>query len=310
MTTYQDDHPQPLMKHPTMTIGYYPGCSLKGTAKEYDRSLRAILGALGVELREIEDWNCCGASSAHAVSRLLATALPARNINLAAAQNYGEILAPCAACYNRLVAAKREIEQHAAVRQSVEYVLEEPFRPGVEIRNLIEFFERIGTETIAAAVRRPLQGLSAACYYGCLLVRPPEITRFDDAETPSSMERIVQATGAKTVEWRFKTECCGAAHSIARKDIVLDLSRQILDDARASGADLIVVACPMCHSNLDMRQASMRVRNGGRRSVPVVYLSELVGYALGFDARTLGLDLHFIDPAPALAKVQGKEVPA
>ncbi|MBI5648391.1 MAG: CoB--CoM heterodisulfide reductase iron-sulfur subunit B family protein [Ignavibacteriae bacterium] len=293
-----------------MTLGYYPGCSLTGTAKEYDRSLREVLAALGVEMEEIDDWSCCGASSAHATNHLLSVALPARNLLLAAKQKMDEVMAPCAACYNRLVAASHEIATRPGMREKVEYVLEEPYHDGVRVLNILELFGRIGADVVKEKVTLPLDGLKVACYYGCLLVRPSAVLKFDDAEAPVSMEAIVAATGAKTVEWNFKTECCGAAHSIAHTGIVIDLSKKILDDARAAGADLVLVACPMCHSNLDMRQRSMRKRDSAHQDLPVLYLSELVGLALGMEHKKLGLDLHFINPAPALAKASKKEAVA
>jgi heterodisulfide reductase subunit B len=288
------------------TIGYYPGCSLSGTAKEYDRSLRAVCAALGVELREIEDWSCCGASSAHATNHLLSVALPARNLALAAQQRLGEVMAPCAACYNRLVVAQQAVAADAALRGKVEFAIEQPLGDGVAVLNIVQFLQRIGAEAIAARTTAPLKGLKAACYYGCLLVRPASVTGFDDAERPTSMEDMVRATGAVAVEWNYKTECCGASHSFAHKDIVVDLSRKIIDDARAHGADVVVVACPMCHSNLDMRQLAMRNRARGVGDIPILYLSELLGLAFGIGREELGLTLHFIDPAPAIDKARAE----
>jgi heterodisulfide reductase subunit B2 len=293
-----------------MNMGYYPGCSLTGTGREYDLSLRAVVARLGVELQEIRDWSCCGATSAHVTNHLLATALPARNLLLAHKQSMKEVMAPCAACYNRLLAAQQAIATSGEMKRKVEYVLEEEYREGVEVLNIVQFFERIGADVIRSRVHTDLSGLKVACYYGCLLVRPHALTGFDDAEHPTSMERLIEATGATSVDWNFKTECCGAAHSIARMDIVVDLSKKILDDARLHGADLVVVACPMCHSNLDMRQRNMRRKDATHKDVPVLYLSEFLGLALGCDPASLGLDLHFVDPRPFLKAVGHKEVHA
>jgi heterodisulfide reductase subunit B2 len=290
-----------------MNIGYYPGCSLTGTSREYDLSLRAVLKALDVELQEINDWSCCGASSAHVTNHLLAIALPARNMLLAHKQNLGEIMAPCAACYNRLVAAQHEINASDALRQKIERVLEEPYSDGAQVINIIQMFERIGTDAIHEKAQVDLSKLTVACYYGCLLVRPADLLHFDDAEQPVSMERLIEATGAKTVDWNFKTECCGAAHSIARTDIVLDLSKKILRDAQEHGADAVIVACPMCHSNLDMRQRNIKRQDSAFKDIPVLYLSELIGVALGLDKKVLGLDLHFIDAMSVVGKGMKKE---
>ncbi len=294
----------------SMSIGYFPGCSLTGTGREYDQSLREVLRTLDVELDEIQDWSCCGASSAHITSHTLAVALPANNIALADRQGLKEIMAPCAACYNRLVMAGHELRTNEAMRMKVEDVLETRVNTGLRIMNLIELFDEVGTDAITAKTTLDLSGITVACYYGCLLVRPADLVRFDDAEHPTSMERIVGAVGAKAVDWNFKTECCGAAHSIAHTEIVVDLSRRILDDARSHGADAIVVACPMCHSNLDMRQRNIRREDSGHKDIPILYLSELIGLAFGIELKKLGLDLHFIDPTPVLQKAARKEVAA
>ena len=293
-----------------MNIGYFPGCSLTGTSKEYDMSLREVLAALDVHLDEIADWSCCGASSAHVTNHLLSVALPARNLELAKEQGMAEVMAPCAACYNRLVSAQHEIATRPELKSKVEYVLEQKIDGAVTVLNIIELFQRIGTDAIAAKKTLDLDGMTVACYYGCLLVRPAALLGFDDAEQPRSMEALIAATGAKTVDWNFKTECCGAAHSIARTDIVVDLSKKILDDARAHGADAVIVACPMCHSNLDMRQRKMKNAADGHADIPVLYLTELIGLALGIEHKKLGLDLHFINPGPLLARAARKEVAA
>ena len=211
-------------------------------------------------------------------------------------------MAPCAACYNRLVAAQHEIGKSDALKQKIERVLEEPYSDGAQVINIIQMFERIGADAIREKVKIDLSNMKVACYYGCLLVRPADLLHFDDAEQPVSMEKLIEAAGAKTVDWNFKTECCGAAHSIAHKSIVVDLSKKILRDAQEHGADAVIVACPMCHSNLDMRQRSIIKQDGSFKDIPVLYLSELIGVALGLDKKQLGLDLHFIDPMPVVAK--------
>lgn len=275
-----------------MRVGYYPGCSLHGTARELDESLRAVATPLGLELVEVDDWSCCGATSAHATSRLLSVALPARNLALAAAQGHDEVLAPCAACYNRLAGARHAVAADAALARTIEDVLGRPFPSAVAPRNLVELL-RARLDLLRERAVRPLTGLKVACYYGCLLVRPSEVCAFDDPEDPVSMEEVVAATGAAAVAWRRRLDCCGGAFSVSRTGSVVRLSRAILDDARAAGADAIVVACPMCHSNLDFRQKALVRR--GEAGLPVLYLSELVGLALGLDAASLGLGRHFVD---------------
>jgi heterodisulfide reductase subunit B len=291
-----------------MKFGYYPGCSLNGTAKEFDLSLKEVLTTLNVQLEEINDWSCCGASSAHIMSHLLSVALPARNLLNANKQGLEDVVAPCAACYNRLVTSKHEMKLDEHIRIKTEELLEEKFVGSPEVCNLIQLFQRIGIEKIKEQRKFELSGLTVASYYGCLLVRPNDLLGFDNQEEPKSMEEIVSATGAKNTEWNFKTECCGAAHSIAHTEIVEKLSKKILDDAMAHNADIIVTACPMCHSNLDMRQKNIIKHNKDQKKIPILYLSQLIGLSLGIDTKKLGLNLHFIDPLPLLQSKMMKEV--
>jgi heterodisulfide reductase subunit B len=280
-------------------VGYYPGCSLHGTARELDESLRAVAPSLSLELVEVRDWSCCGATSAHATSHLLSVALPARNLALAAEQGHDQVLAPCAACYNRLASARHAAASDAALAEKLPELIGRPFPADVVPRNLVEIL-RARIDVLRERTVRPLAGLKVACYYGCLLVRPSEICTFDDPEAPVSMEEVVAATGATAVAWNRRLDCCGGAFSVARTGSVVRLSREILDAARAAGADAIVVACPMCHSNLDFRQKALVRR--GEVELPVLYLSELVGLALGVDAEALGLGRHFVDTRDFVAR--------
>ena len=283
-----------------MEYGYYPGCSLEGTAKEFDKSLKEVLTKLNCGLKEIEDWSCCGASSAHITSHLLSVALPVRNLLLAEKQGLNDVVAPCAACFSRLLSSQKEMKLDEKTRMKVEDLMEEKFSNGIQIFNLIQLFQKIGLDKIKEAKKIDLGDLKAACYYGCLLVRPAEIVNFDDEEDPKTMEEVVKAAGVQTVDWNYKTECCGASHSIAHTDIVEKLSKKILDDAVSHGADVIIAACPMCHSNLDMRQKNIIKHNPDHKVIPVLYLSQLVGIALGISYKNLGLNLHYINPIPAV----------
>jgi len=289
-----------------LKVGYYPGCSLTGTGKEYDMSLRKVAALLDTELEELKDWSCCGATSAHATNHLLSIALPARNLIIAKHQKMNELVAPCAACYNRMMVAQHELKTKSETERQITELMGESANTNVGIINIIELFSKIGHGKIAEKVKVDLKGVKAACYYGCLLVRPFSITNFDDAEQPTSMEEVIKAVGAKPVDWNYKVECCGGAHSIAHKEIVVDLSKKIIDDARMHGADVIIVACPMCHSNLDMRQKAIKKENTAFADMPVLYLSEFVGLALGLKPEELGLNLHFIDTKSLLEKAEIK----
>jgi heterodisulfide reductase subunit B len=283
-----------------MKFGYYPGCSLSGTAKEFDLSIRQVVKALNIDFDEINDWSCCGASSAHGTNHLLSVALPARNLLLAEKQGFDVVMAPCAACFNRLAVSRHELNADISLKNKTEELLEEKINDMPRVINLIQFFNETGIDKIKEKITVSLKGLNAACYYGCLLLRPSNIINFDDAEDPSSMEEIISALGANPVKWNFKTECCGAAHSIPHTGIVEKLGKNIIDDAVKNGADIIVTACPMCHSNLDMRQLNIIKHNAGQKSIPVIYLSQLAGIAMGINYSKLGMDLHYINPLPVI----------
>ncbi len=279
---------------------YYPGCSLHGMAREYDHSARLVCQALGIDLREVEDWVCCGSSSAHSVSHLLSVALPAYNLQLA--ERMGLPLAvPCAACFGRLKTAEHELKDQKALAQ-INEIIDGHFQNSVKVLPLMAIFaseERLAK--LEAAVTRPLKGLNVACYYGCLLVRPPDVVDIgEDVEDPQMMDRIMRAAGAETVDWPFKTECCGAFMVLPRADVMHELSHRILSVAKAAGADCLVAACPMCQSNLDMRQREIETKYGEKLGLPILYFTQLVGLALGVPAKELEFGKHFVEVEPML----------
>jgi heterodisulfide reductase subunit B len=293
------------------TYSYYPGCSLHGTAKEYDQSLKLVAGTLGIELKEIPDWNCCGATAAHSTDEALGLALPARNLALAAAEDY-PVLAPCAMCFNRLRVTQHEL-QDSAKRHMVEALLGESDLTvsGIQevvVPSLLDVLDTDEMRTrVTEAVVRPLTGLKVVCYYGCLLVRPAEILHPDSLENPQKMDRLIENLGAEVLDWPFKTECCGGSLSIARTDIVLTLVHRLLSMARDVGADCIVLACPMCHSNLDTRQVQIRAKFGDSFDMPIFYVTELMGLAFGFSPKELLLSMHVTDTTRATECI-GKEL--
>ncbi len=280
------------------TYSYYPGCSLHGMAREYDRSLRLIAPKVGLELRELADWTCCGSSGAHSTDELLALALPARNLVLAEAAGL-PVLAPCALCFNRMRVTQHELRD-PALRAEVAQVLGggQLSALGTQLRvdSLLQALS--GDEMLSAveaAVTRPLTGLKVVSYYGCLLVRPPEIVQPDSLENPQTMDRLVARLGAQALDWPFKTECCGGGLAMTRTDIVLELSRRLLRMARDVGADAIAVACPVCHSNLDARQGQIKAKFGDDFRLPILYVTELMGLAFGFSPKELMIDKHLTD---------------
>jgi heterodisulfide reductase subunit B len=285
-----------------MNLAYYPGCALHGSSNDCEQSLRACLETLDVQLNEIDDWICCGATAAHSLNQKLAIALPARNLALAEDEGYQQMLAPCPMCSMQLLKARKALAEDEALRRSMSEIVKLEVRGETQVLNLIQLFEAIGLDRLKAAVKAPLGWVHAACYYGCLLTRPASVVEFDDSEQPRSMEKIVQALGGKTVDWNYPTECCGAGMTMASEHTVLDLSHKILSNAEAHGANCLVVACPMCHVNLDMKQPDIERHYGVRHAMPIYYLSDVVGLALGVKPEALGVNRHFVcsaNPAPA-----------
>jgi len=279
-----------------MNVGYYPGCALHGSSNDYQQSLRACLGALDVRLDEIKDWICCGATAAHSLNHKLSLALPARNLALAERDGHQQLFAPCPLCSMQLLNVKKAAANEK-LRHELSQIIEADLHGDGNVLNLIQLFETVGLDRLKSAVKNPLGSLAVACYYGCLLTRPPDVVHFDDFEQPASMEAVVTALGAKTVEWNYKTECCGAGMTMAKEETVLELAHKILSNAADHGANCMVVACPMCHVNLDMKQAAVEKRYGKKLGMVVYYLSDLVGLALGLSAEQLGIDRHFVTKA-------------
>lgn len=276
-----------------MNIGYYPGCALHGSSNDYEQSLKACLKVLDVELQEVNDWICCGATGAHSLNHKLSLALPARNLALAERDGFEQLLAPCPLCSMQLLNVQKAMAD-SNLREELSQIVEAGLRGDGQILNIIQLFQSIGLDKLKAAVKEPLKSITAACYYGCLLTRPPAVVEFDDFEQPTSMESVLAALGAKTVQWNSKTECCGAGMTMASEDTVLDLSHRILSDAAQHGANCIVVACPMCHVNLDMKQAAIEQRYAEKLGLVVYYLSDLVGLALGLSPEQVGVNRHFV----------------
>jgi heterodisulfide reductase subunit B2 len=291
------------------SIGYYPGCSLRGTAAEYDRSLRGVAKRLNVELHEIREWNCCGASSAHAVDHHAALFMAADTLAKACSEGLQEILAPCAMCYQRLALAADEMLNDRSLARRVAGALGErqdlPL-DRVKPLNVLNWLGSIPAEQLKACVTKPLKGLKVACYYGCLLLRPPKINVGDDIEAPRSMERLVQAMGAEPVRWSMAMECCGGSFALSRKEVVIRQGLRIYEAARQAGADVMCLACPMCHSNLDLRQPEYTAGLTGSTPVPAVYLTQMLGMAFGMNAAELGLEGHFVPVEPVVTAAMNR----
>lgn len=276
-----------------MKYFYYPGCSLEHSAKEYDISVRALMGLMGSELIEVEDWTCCGASAADTSSRLLSVALPARNLALAeSAKIKADFLVPCSACYLNLRRADDLISHDGGIAGLVNQVLEAEglsYAGGIRVRHLLDVLANdIGSEKTSAGVKRNLSGLSVAPYYGCQALRP--FTVFDRPEQPHSMDAFIRATGADVYDWPMGAKCCGAGLMTTKKDLALELVAGILDAAK--GADCIATVCPMCQMNLETSQKKISRMRGKDLGISVVYLPQLIGFGLGLPDSGLRFDLN------------------
>ena len=279
-----------------LNYSYYPGCSLHASGKEYDESTQELFKILRIGLKEVPDWLCCGATPAHNVDELLSLSLCAKNLELSE-QVEGDLAVACAACFSRLKTAQHKLEENPEKRKQVEYALDAPLATDKPVKHLLEILAKdYGLEHLATAMRKSLSGLKVACYYGCLLTRPPEVPQLDCTEAPTIMERVIEAMGAETVKWSHRLECCGANFTLSRPGVVLQLSNEILASAQRAGADCIMVACPLCHANLDIRQKDIEEASGTRYNLPVLYMTQLLALGAGVSAKKLGFDSMMVSP--------------
>ncbi len=276
-----------------MALGFYPGCSLQGSSREYNESVLALVKARNIEITEILDWNCCGATAAHNLNKELALALPARIIALAEKQGLDEILVPCAACFSRLAATVHELQEDVLLKEKISGAVGMEIKANVRLINVLTFIEKYILPGLEESVVKAFNK-KVACYYGCLLVRPHAVLKFDREEDPQSMDTIMAKIGATPIDWAFKTECCGAGLSVSRTNSVSRLAGKIVADATDRHAEAIIVACPMCHSNLDMRRADINRYMGTSYQIPVLYITQALGLALGIKPEVLGLQRHFV----------------
>ncbi len=277
-------------------VAYYKGCSLEGLAAEYDRSTRAVCEALGIELVEIPDWNCCGSTPAHSYDPLLSAALAGRNLAIAAEQGCEIVMTPCPGCLKSLKGAQETYKHPEGRKAFVELSGMEMDERTKAVSVLQLLYEEVGVEALQKEILRPLTGHVVVPYYGCLLTRPARAAQFDDPENPVSMDRLIEATGATVADFPFKTECCGATYGVTRNNIVTTLSGRILDMATRLGAEAVVVACPLCQQNLDLRQGQINRHCKSTFNLSVLYISQVIGLALGIKPKELGMDKLLVNP--------------
>jgi len=273
-----------------MKLSFYPGCSLEGMANDYARSITAVFNHLGIELVELEDWSCCGSTAAHSLSEMMSLALPARN--LAAAEKVGlDIVTPCAQCFNRLCHSQQMIRKR---------LIDIPWQVSGDI--LVHDMTRFLAQPemlrrIREQVTKPLNGLKVVSYYGCQMVRAPRITGYADYENPLTLDRVAAAVGAEVIDWSYKATCCGASIGIGRKDIQEFLTGRLLSKARQTGAEAVVVCCPLCQANLDAMQ-----KGAPERPMPIFYFTELMRLAFEGNGLRKWFKAHITDPVPLLTE--------
>jgi heterodisulfide reductase subunit B len=277
-----------------MKVSYYPGCSLEGTATDYAASIEAVTRALDVDLSELDDWNCCGASAAHSINHSLALDLPMRNLLIAYKAGM-DVVVPCALCFNRLKVAEKALKSPQAGRWG------KVSANSIKIWDLLDYFTQPEMlKALAEKIVKPLWDLKAVAYYGCLVARPPEITDKADYENPQNMEELLKILRITAIDWSFKTDCCGAGLAVARPDIIDTLVHRLYERALAAGAECLVVSCQMCQANLDLPQERISRKFGKDYYLPILYFTELLGLALGIPETVEWLDKHLVDPKPLL----------
>ncbi|MCP4984349.1 MAG: hypothetical protein GY935_28090 [Gammaproteobacteria bacterium] len=290
------------LPHNPKAIGYYPGCSLSSSAIEYGKSVKSIAAAMDLELIEPKNWSCCGSGAAHSVDPKAANVLPMSTVAKIEQMGLDTVTSPCSACYSRLKQAEHSVSNREKVRKEVNEELDYEYQGSVKVEHLMDILvDRIGLDEVSKRVTNPLKGFKVACYYGCLITRPTRVTGAENPEYPQKMDRLVKTLGAETVEWSRKTECCGGSLAMTRTEAAARLMRRIMDDAKACGAEAIVTMCPICHLNLDSRQAAMGFSQA--EEIPVFQATQLMSLAFGQGEDKAALNNNLTNPKPYL---QGK----
>jgi len=275
-------------------IGLYPGCSLEASASNYLMSIRKVFPILDIDYTIMENWSCCGATSVKSIDQRLNLMLNLRNLSEAEKQGYDELVVPCASCYHRLASTEFELMQDKQLLEELSKESGYNYNGTVKVRNILDFLVNvIGLEKIASKVTDPLSGLVVASYYGCLNTRVPGMESFDTMEYPMSMDNIIKTLGAEIIDWSYKTECCGASLFLTVGSLSERLVGRILKDASLREADCITVSCPMCQTNLDTKQGKIRSEFSIDESMPIPFITQLMGLAFGLKPEEVGLDKNF-----------------
>jgi heterodisulfide reductase subunit B len=289
-----------------MQLAYYPGCSLQQSSALYDVQSRRIFAELGAELTEVEDWNCCGATSAGKVDDFMALAMPARNIGIAEQAGFEEMVIPCSACYSRTLVAQQRMADDAGLQATINAELGRPVRGTLKVSSILEALKaRIADGALKDRVVHRLTGLRPVCYYGCMMTRfPCTVPVPDDVENPQGMEEVLKALGIRSTDWSYKTACCGASAAVNDPATAHNLIAKILKDAVSRGANCFVVTCPMCQMNLDVQQEEICRKHGIEECLPVFFITEIIGAAMAISPVELQTDRHFVDGTTLLKELE------
>lgn len=292
-----------------MELAYYPGCSLKESSSLYDVQNKLVFGKLGIELKELDDWGCCGATSASKIDDFLAIAMPARNLGIAEASGHSEMIIPCSACYSRTLVAQERLAADDALKSEINAGLEKPVTGKIKISSILEvLLGKAESGELAKKVVHKFKGFKPVCYYGCLLTRfPYSVPVPDDVENPQGMEKILDAVGVHPLDWNYKTSCCGASAAVNDAETSSKLMAAIIRDAVEHGADCLVTTCPLCQLNMDAQQDKVCKKNNITERLPVFFLTEIVGVALGLKIKDLQANRHFVDGTRLLEELESDE---
>lgn len=285
-----------------MKVPYFPGCTLNTTGKGFDNAVRASAAAVGLELAELPDWNCCGATFPLIIDNMLELAAPA-HVLVAAREEGNLVTTACTTCYNVLKRTNKFIQEHEEERERLEAFIEAEYSGEVEVKDIVHLLrDDVGFDAVREKAKAPLRDLKVASYYGCMVLRPPDEVAYDDPDHPQSLDDLMAALGATPVDFPHKNECCGAYLAVKDPGITREMVYTILKSAQAAGAEAIATNCPLCQFNLDKQQAEMRKSYAGYQPIPVFYFSQLMGLALGLDVEDYGWERHYIDARPLLSE--------
>jgi len=277
-------------------LGYYPGCSMHATCKEYEISAKKILQNFDIELEEIKDWNCCGAADASAMDHFLSVALPARNLAIANHQ-YDELIMLCSACQQVHNKTKQKLIENPLLKQEIEKSIGKEINTDIGIKHLLSFISNeIETGKIEANVKKSLNGLKVAPYYGCAINRPSSYIHGEDPEFPVSLEKIITALGGEALQFSYRTKCCGGVLLLPEEDFALAISKNILLEAKKNSADCLAVVCPLCQATLEIFSLKMKLE------MPILFFTQLMGIAFGYTIKELGLNHNLISAEKMLKK--------